>query len=93
VYLYSITPSRGNIGFTSPWQAMFNHVPNTRDLRLFGSPVSAFHHHRQANDGTMRGFASIFLGKHDASREGYLIYGHSGQKVVVSNDITFGENF
>jgi hypothetical protein len=76
-----------------PWQAMINHVPHIRDLRLFDSPVFAFHHHRQAKDGTWRGLASIFLRKHGASREGYLIYGHSGKKAVVSNDITFGENF
>jgi hypothetical protein len=73
---------------------MYGVVPDIRDLRLFGSPVSSFHHQRKMKDGTLRGFASIYLGqKEGMSGRGGLIFGHSGSRVVVSNDLTFGEDF
>jgi hypothetical protein len=75
-------------------QAMYGVVPNIRDLRLFGSPVSAFHHQRKMKDGTLSGFASIYLGqKEGMTGRGGLIFGHSGSRAVVSNDLAFGEYF
>jgi hypothetical protein len=67
VYIYSTTPNARNTGGISPSQAMYAHVPNISDLRLFGSPVSDFHHKRQAKDGTLWGYASIYLGNKEGS--------------------------
>jgi hypothetical protein len=55
LYIYGITPNAGSAGGISPSQAIYGVVPDIRDLRLFGSPVSAFHHQRKMKDGTLRG--------------------------------------
>jgi hypothetical protein len=89
-----ITSNAGNVGGISPLQAMYGNAPDIRDLRLFGCPVSAFHHHRKMKDGSFRGFASTYLDKKEGMNGKIgLIIRHSGSKVVVSNDITSGENF
>jgi hypothetical protein len=94
VFLLNITPSSRHAQGWSPLRAALKgKQPDISHLRVFGSPVSVLNPINRKTDGQLRGFASIYLGPSGVHPEAHLVLNKGGDRVIASNEVTFGEHF